>query len=63
MRTMWILPYEDAKGLLDQVVLNSSSPTPPSNAILSYLEKAYGTTGWDETYKAVRTKVLGGKSK
>ena len=57
-RNMGIDPYEDARALLDQVMLNSSTPTARTTAILPCLEKVYGTKGWASTYNAVESKVL-----
>lgn len=58
MRNKGIRPHADARQLMDQVMLNSTKPTPRSVAILPYLEKACGTKGWEDTYQAVNMKLL-----
>jgi hypothetical protein len=57
-RTMMIHPYEDARQWVVQVMLNQSKPTPRSEAILPYLERAYKTKGWADTYRAAGGKHL-----
>ena len=52
LRQMGIDPYLDARRCVLQVMLNSTNPTPRSDAILPYLERAFNTKGWSDTYKA-----------
>jgi len=51
-RQRGIQPYEDARRWVIQVMLNQSKPTPHSEAVLPYLERAFKTKGWAETYRA-----------
>jgi hypothetical protein len=53
-RQMAIQPYEDARRWVVQLMLNSTNPTPRSQAVLPYLERAYKTKGWADTYRAAR---------
>jgi hypothetical protein len=52
MRQMGIQPYEDARRWVVQLMLSSTNPTPRSEAVLPYLERAFRTKGWADTYRA-----------
>ena len=63
MRARPIYPVEMAKAVFDRTMTAFSQPTPRSMAILPYLEKEYGTNGWEETYRAVSRKLQGTTNK
>lgn len=56
-RQMPINPEKDAKTILDRLVMYTEEPTPRVRAILPYLEKAYGTKGWQATRAAALKKA------
>jgi hypothetical protein len=57
MRTRGIEPYENARRWVIQVMLTSKNPTPRSEAVLPYLERAFNTKGWADTCKAAANTI------